>query len=217
MAALDDPKTDHESTRQRILLAAEEVFAAKGCDAASIREILKKADVKNIAAINYYFGDKDRLYIETVKNAHLTCVEGLPFPEFPEGTPPEQRLRGFIRTMVERMLRPQRTSALVLIMRELSQPSQACTEVVREYIQPIAARLMTILDPLLPNVSQLQKLMTGFSIVGQCIEYRIHRPVMLLIMGEENFSRLTAEQVAEHISRLTLYGLRSKAESEAAP
>jgi AcrR family transcriptional regulator len=204
-----------QDTRERILLAAEKVFSEKGQEAASVREILKNAGVKNIAAINYYFGDKDRLYIETVKNAHRTCVEGLPFPDPVPGVPATTQLRGFIRTMVDRMLRPQRASALILIMRELSQPSQACAEVVREYIQPIAARLQGILDQLMPEAPYARKFMTAFSIVGQCMEYRLHRPVMMLLMGEENFKKITAEQIAEHIAEFTLKGLGGTAETAA--
>lgn len=207
MKIIDDAPTETDTTRERILLAAEKVFAEKGSEAASVREILRLADVKNIAAINYYFGDKDRLYIETVKNAHLTCMQGLPFTDYPSGTPAVDQLRGFIRTLVERMLRPQRATALILIMRELSQPSQACAEVVREYIQPIAARLQGILDQLLPTAPYVRKFMTAFSIVGQCMEYRLHRPVMMLLMGEADFQKITSEQIAEHITEFTLRGL----------
>jgi AcrR family transcriptional regulator len=44
-------------TRTKILDAAEHVFADKGINGASLREIMIAADV-NIAAVNYYFGSK---------------------------------------------------------------------------------------------------------------------------------------------------------------
>jgi len=73
MSNAESNKTDGDSTRERILEAAEEVFAEKGFNQATVREILKRAEVGNIAAINYHFGDKERLYVETVKNAHACC------------------------------------------------------------------------------------------------------------------------------------------------
>jgi AcrR family transcriptional regulator len=44
-------------TRMKILDAAEQVFADKGINGASLREIMISAEV-NIAAVNYYFGSK---------------------------------------------------------------------------------------------------------------------------------------------------------------
>ena len=48
-------------TRERILKAAERLFADRGYEETSIRAIVTKARV-NQAAINYHFGGKDGLY-----------------------------------------------------------------------------------------------------------------------------------------------------------
>ena len=61
-----DPKINEP--RLRLLLAAESVFARKGFDGATVRDICDLAGM-NVAAINYHFGDKERLYIETVRHA----------------------------------------------------------------------------------------------------------------------------------------------------
>lgn len=47
--------------REQIIEAATELFAVKGFEATSIRELAAKAEV-NIAMINYYFGSKDKLF-----------------------------------------------------------------------------------------------------------------------------------------------------------
>lgn len=47
-------------TRERILDVAERLFAEKGVDATSLREITQAAQV-NLAAVNYHFGSKDGL------------------------------------------------------------------------------------------------------------------------------------------------------------
>lgn len=55
------PRADGERTKEAILAAAEEEFAANGFAAASVRGICQKAGC-NIALANRYFGSKEELY-----------------------------------------------------------------------------------------------------------------------------------------------------------
>lgn len=200
---------EHElpvDAKQRLLLAAEEVFADKGFAAATIREITDRASV-NIAAINYYFGDKERLYIEAVKYAHACSAKDLPLPMLPEGTPPVEKLKVFIREMATRMTQPTRPSSLRLMMREMSQPTAAAQEIVREFIQPMAFGLRAIVREVLPNIPESQGLMVGFSIIGQVLFYRQNRPVAELIFGKEPVDALSTDDIADHVTRFTLAAL----------
>lgn len=61
--------TEVNETKEKILEAAETLFAEKGFDGASVREIAKRADV-NLAAINYHFQNKQNLYLEVYKRNH---------------------------------------------------------------------------------------------------------------------------------------------------
>ena len=49
------------SKEENILLNAEKIFAEKGFEGASIREISKEANV-NVSMISYYFGSKEKLF-----------------------------------------------------------------------------------------------------------------------------------------------------------
>ena len=60
---------DLDTKRQRIVDAAGEMFAERGFEATTVRDICQAAEA-NIAAVNYYFGDKQRLYVEAVVRAH---------------------------------------------------------------------------------------------------------------------------------------------------
>jgi AcrR family transcriptional regulator len=51
-------------TRERILKAAERLFADRGYEETTIRAIVAKARV-NQASINYHFGGKDGLYTKS--------------------------------------------------------------------------------------------------------------------------------------------------------
>ncbi len=63
MPAKNTPKRrPADSTRERILLVALDVFSEHGYDGTTTREICKRADV-NVAALNYHWGSKERLWI----------------------------------------------------------------------------------------------------------------------------------------------------------
>src|SRR4029079_12118394 len=59
------PITNPESaaTRERLLDAAERLFAERGFRSASVRDITRESSC-NIAAVNYHFGGKSNLYRE---------------------------------------------------------------------------------------------------------------------------------------------------------
>lgn len=60
--------------REQILIAAEELFAERGFDGTSVRELAEKADV-NVAMISYYFGSKEKLFESLVEYRSLAMRE----------------------------------------------------------------------------------------------------------------------------------------------
>ena len=56
----------HFSTKDRILYAAEELFAQQGFASTSLRQVTSRADVNN-AAVNYHFGSKENLVNEVFR------------------------------------------------------------------------------------------------------------------------------------------------------
>lgn len=56
------PKKASDNTRERILKAAERIYAASGFHGMSLRDVTVLAGV-NLAAVNYHFGSKDKLIV----------------------------------------------------------------------------------------------------------------------------------------------------------
>ncbi len=90
------------NTKERILSAAEQLFAESGFSGTSLRQLTKMADV-NLAAVNYHFGSKENL-IQEVFRRHLDRLhqargEALDALEQSSNEPPPLRdvLRAFIR------------------------------------------------------------------------------------------------------------------------
>lgn len=200
------PVPHDPDARERLLDAAQDAFAEHGFKAATVRDICAAAGA-NVAAVNYYFGDKETLYIETVRRAHVCAARFDSFPEFPPQMPPVVKLRALIGAMASRMHAPASPAAMKLMMREMADPGKAAHVVVDEFIKPVAMRLISILRELLPRLSEQQLLTTAFSVIGQCLFYRQNRPVAELIFGKEAVASLEVDAVVEHVTRFTLAAL----------
>lgn len=212
--------SDVDDTKLRLLETAGMVFAEKGFRAATVREICQRAGV-NLAAVNYHFGDKERLYIESVKRAHFCRGQQLPMPSWPEGTPAETRLRDVIRGLLARMLSaPDTAWHGQLMMRELQQPTAACAELVRDYMRPQFELIWSILKELLPEETSDEKLrLIVFGIVGQCLHFRLGRKIIGMLTPAEELQRYQADYLSQHVADWTLAaieGLRLRHEQEAA-
>jgi hypothetical protein len=95
-----------------------------------------------------------------------------------------------------------------LMMREMVRPTSACSEWVRDYVRPVFDVLQGVLEELLPpQTPRWKRCMVGFSIVGQCLYYVQNRPVVSLLVGEEDFRRLDPAAVAEHVTEFSLAAL----------
>jgi AcrR family transcriptional regulator len=200
--AADDP-------RVRILSAAGQEFAEHGYEAATVRDICAAAGV-NVAAVNYYFGDKGRLYIESVKHAHEERVREVPTPDWPPGTPADRKLHDFVDNMLERMLGVSQPPWQVrLMMREVLQPTEACRELVEDYIRPHFAMLVSILDELAGgSLSPPELRRVGMSIVGQCFIYRAAGDVVAMLVPREEIETLhTPRSLAGHITHSAMAAL----------
>ena len=189
------------SVKQQILTAAGPVFANHGFKAATVREICKAASV-NVAAVNYYFGDKQQLYLETVRLAHRQKSERLPMPEWPETVSPKEQLYEYVHVMLQRMLGEQDMWQTHLMMREVMRPTDACRSLVEDYFRPQFERLLKIVDQLVPHpVSKEKSHQLAFSVIGQCFFYLAARDTFpMMITKREMKSHFSIDKLANHIA-----------------
>jgi AcrR family transcriptional regulator len=198
-----------DTTRERIVEAAGEIFAERGFDGTTVRDICQAASA-NVAAVNYYFGDKQRLYVEAVVRAHRRRMERANLPDWTVQTPAEVKLIDFITTFMRRVRTgPDDTWHSRLMMREMMQPHDACAELVRATIRPQYEVLQSILRELLPaNTSPRTLELTAFSIVGQCLFYHFADPVIRNLIEADEYDDLDAETRASHIAAFSLASIR---------
>lgn len=198
-----------DDTRERILAAAGPIFATKGIESATIREICQSAGV-NVAAVNYHFGDKEHLYLETVRLAHRSRTEHAPPEALVTASTAEERLAAFIRMSLQRMLTTaEHDWQTGLLLREMMHPTQACRTVVEEFIRPNHDMLLSIVSELVPpGIPEHRLEQIAFSIIGQCMLYRVAREfVGILIPREQREKKFQIDQLAEHITAFSISAL----------
>ena len=199
-----------DDTQTRLLDAAGKVFARKGFEAATVREICREADVQNIAAINYYYGDKESLYHEAVKVAFKGSTSALELPTWPIGVPVAERLRGFIRHFAGMLIGDRPEWHYLLMGRELAQPTQGCVVFVREFAKPHFKMLTGLLREVMAKESSERIHLTALSIVGQVIHHRCARNIIGLMVGANEVAGYTAEKIGDHVAAFSLAALGMK-------
>jgi AcrR family transcriptional regulator len=114
-----------ESTRGSIIKAAIHLFAEKGFEGASVRDIVAKARV-NQAAVNYHFKGKDGLYLEVLKTAFEKLTEHAGFdPGKLKALSREEALRSFVHQQLRPLLfRDEMSRYIRLFAWESAHPSK---------------------------------------------------------------------------------------------
>jgi AcrR family transcriptional regulator len=129
-------------TRNDVLEAAGRVFAEKGFDRATGKEICARAGA-NAAAINYYFGGMRGLHVEVLEEANRRILSLETLSAAVAGrTDPEEKLRIVIELAVEKLTSPMSSAwAFAVLGREIVAPS-AAMEVLRETEAAPKARII---------------------------------------------------------------------------
>lgn len=207
-------------TRDRLLEAASRVFAEQGFRAATVREICELARA-NIAAVNYHFGDKERLYRAVVAHAAAAALERHPIGAgLPDDPTPEERLCAFVLGFVERLLDEGRPSWHTHLMaREMIEPTGVLREVADTYARPQFELLRAVVTDLLgPAATPERVRLCCCTVVGQCLFYRNCRPMVELLMPEERYGPRLRERIVAHVCDVCVRAfesMRSDAEAQA--
>jgi AcrR family transcriptional regulator len=160
-SALKQPKKAPAETRERVLEVAERLFAERGLDAVSVRDIVAAAGA-NLGAINYHFGTLDRL-IEAVFERRLipSAQEQLRALEAVETAagdrPPELEgvLEAVFRPLVEAAMDPKRGGAIFgkLMARSLVDPNPVLERVMHSHFSTVMKRFDAALLRAMPNLA----------------------------------------------------------------
>jgi TetR/AcrR family transcriptional regulator, regulator of cefoperazone and chloramphenicol sensitivity len=206
-----------DTTKARLIEAGGEVFARHGFHSATIREICKQAKA-NVCAVNYHFRDKKGLYAEVLTHSYQSSVRRFP-PDYglPENSPPEEKLRGFIRAFLLRILDKDAPSWHgTLIMREISEPSEALKDIVENSMRPVYSYLADVCREMLGEEKTAdgkdsdRTFMCAMSIIGQCAHHFTAKHI-INALRPKTFDLSDIDRIAAHITRFSIAGIKAHA------
>lgn len=141
-------------TNEKILDAAEKLFAERGFASTSMRDITTDADV-NLAAVNYHFGSKLAL-LKAVFARRFGPInrERLELFDALQDQDPEQVLRAFLEPLVKRLREPGSgwEKFLQLAGRTHSDTNEEIRACLIEQVQVVAMRFSKALAEALPEL-----------------------------------------------------------------
>ena len=199
-------------TRRRLLEAAAHAFAAHGYEATTVREVCRRARA-NVAAVNYHFGSKERLYLATIRWAtslwnETSAAKVAEVGEDPTLSPRERFAR-VVRLFAKGMLREQSEWHLRLMLREMAQPSIAIDAIVREFIRPRFTALREAVRGLRPSADERSVSLLTMSVVGQVLYHRLAAPIALELLGERAYDAALVDAIVEHVVDFSIRALES--------
>jgi len=172
----NNPSLDSDKPVQdRLLDAAEGLFGEHGFDNISVRKIAAKAGC-NLAAVNYYFGSKDKLYIEVwrhhlliMRERIMTSIERV-MSENAKKTYLDDLLKSFATAFLEPIKDKSKAYRLIKLMdHEMVEPHLPKNMFLEEMIIPTFNAMQNALVKIFPGLDKSKVPFLLFSIIGQLV------------------------------------------------
>lgn len=186
METKTEPKTRRTDAKQRVLEAAEELFAKHGFDAVSIRDITKHCGA-NVAAINYHFGGREKLvaevmlrYIEPINEERMARLENARQKWGGKAIPVEELVDAFVRPLVTRVKKSELSERLFykLCGRVFSEHIDSLPLAVEAHFEPVLSRFYKALGTSIPELSREELVWRFHFMVGAMIYLMSHQDVL---------------------------------------
>ncbi len=215
MTSIPSPRSPSvaRDSRETLLNAAGEIFAERGYEAATIKEITDRAHA-NVASVSYYFGDKLGLYTEVLR----LCLHNgkLALPPDCAALSPDERLTRYIHSFLKSLIAAGRPGWIGrLMIRELAQPTPALPQLVDEIIRPNFLLLRQLVADVAghPIEEETLSLLTH-GVHAQCVHWKTARAMLPYLWPELRFDEATVGRIAAQVAFASVAAIRATASLE---
>jgi AcrR family transcriptional regulator len=207
-------QTQLDPTRERLLDEAEKLFAHKGFDGVSVREITAKAG-SHLSAVNYHFGSKKNLYLSVFEERWIPRAKQVVSKVGNLDANGELSVEQVVHTLAEAFLRgfgdPKvRHMHHQLIHREMTRPTEALNLIAEQVTKPFFMHLKRLVRNRTPAEENGEDMfLCMFSVFAQIIFFNFGRNMVSLLTGRD-YDQAFQDQVVDHITNFSLYGLNGR-------
>ncbi len=202
-------ETDNVNTKDALLAAAIEIFADKGFEAATVRDICARARA-NVAAVNYHFGGKDALYTAVLEE--VFPKDEPPGPNDDSFTP-EERLHIFLRELggeIYERGNGMATQRWSIFLREMAKPSKNLDFIVQRQVQPRVNELRSILSDILgPDVPDSILAFSSSNIWALMLDHLLTQPILNRLTPHRHPMQGNIDDFVDHVVKFSLGGLNA--------
>ena len=209
-----DMELPEKEARERLLSAAAELFAQGGFAGTNVRDITNAANC-NIAAVNYHFGGKEKLYIAVfhgqlavLRERRIRGIRSVLEEHGPDATV-EMLVRSFAQAFLEPLQdESQGRRLMTLMMRELLDPILPKGMIYQQMIGPVTAVFAETLETICPELDDDVVLRCNLSLVGQLL-LTVQVRNLFAGLGDIDHPIVDLPRMVEHIVGFTTAGIEA--------
>ena len=204
----------NKSVQNRLLGAAEQLFAEKGYEGTSVRDITATAGC-NVAAVNYHFGGKENLYTEvfrrrlrSLRDIRLAAIDKV-MSEDSGKAMLEELLRAFAVAFLEPVASQEQGRQIIkLVTREMFDQHLPKGMFSDEVVIPTTTSLGQAVAKLCPGLEKSKTQLCIHSIIAQLVH--VIRVKEMFAQGDNpNVPTFDLARLIDHVVDFSVAGIRA--------
>jgi len=206
------------NTKDRILDAAERLFARDGIEATSLRTITTEAGV-NLAAVNYHFQTKEALIhavvarrLRPVNERRVAMLDECERKAGGGPLPLHEVVDAFVRPVLE--IHAGRGKEITPLMGRLySEPGEFIQKVFKDHLEPVALRFISAFRRALPELPKAELLWRLHFCFG-AVAHTLGAGKLLRLLSEGECDPSDVEVTLGHLEAFMIAGLSAPIPAE---
>jgi AcrR family transcriptional regulator len=204
--------------KRKLLDFAEQLFAEKGFESVSVRDITRLAKT-NIAAVNYHFGSRDHLltlvmmrYMIPVTEERLVRLDFVEGKWYGKAAPLEEIIDALVRPLVGQVKKSELTERLFykLTGRIFAEQEGGLPPQIEEQFKQVSERFSKAFAKALPSLPPEELAWRMHFVIGGMIHMLTHGEILHRLSGGVSGSP-TMEVILSRFIRFAAAGLREGA------
>ena len=196
-----------KDSKTRLLEVALQLFATKGIDGASTREIAQKAQ-ENISAITSYFGCKEALYSavleyikDILKGDAVSIIKALSYDKKLEDMSIEEArviFRHAYTTILESSFKPKNVYISMILAKESVNPTAAAIKVFTEKMFPLSIEIMKLVSKITGLAPHSKKaILITETLLNEAVLFGRDKTRIFFILGIKKYDEKTMALIKE--------------------